>query len=96
MRRQNRDKWMDLQQVPSRQNVHEVQEVQWVQAGHSYHPYQENQQIQKDPVNSKKGKQKHYCLNVSSNCLRHKIQHFFMLYYTFNCSKHSKQNCPAC
>ena len=56
MRRQNRDKRMDLRQVPSRQNVHEVQEVQWVQEGHSYHPYQENQQIQQDPVNSKKRK----------------------------------------
>lgn len=41
---------MDLQQVPSLQNVHEVQEVQWVQGGQTCHLYQGNQQIQQGPT----------------------------------------------
>lgn len=45
---------LDLQQVPSRQNVHEVQEVQWVQAGQSYHPYQQIQKILRGPTNGTK------------------------------------------
>lgn len=45
---------LDLQQVPSLQNVHEVQEVQWVQADRSYHPYQQHQQLLKDPTNTRK------------------------------------------
>lgn len=49
------DSELDLQQVPSLQNVHEVQEVQWVRAGQTYHPYQQNQKIQMGPANSIKG-----------------------------------------
>lgn len=60
---------LDLQQVPSLQNVHEVQEVQWVQAGQSYRPYQQIQQIQMGPANRIKGNS----LNVKVPLKSHQI-----------------------